>query len=167
MSKRGIFSFILLFLIFSSLPSARVSAKPSTVVISVFIMNVEKVDLTESKHRIDFYLMFEFDSSEISLDDIRNFQFVNGEPSMRELEVGIDGSQASIVYRVRGDFVTAFKLGRYPFDSHNIEIFIDLPLINIEHNFETNMFSVDTMVIVGWDYEGIESRVEERFYAEE
>ncbi len=86
---------------FSSLPSARVSAKPATVEISVVILNVEKVDLSESKHRIDFYLVFQFDSSEISLDDIRKFQFVNGEPTVRELEVGIDGSQASIVYRVR------------------------------------------------------------------
>ncbi len=158
MSKRGLLSFILLIIIISSIPSTRVSAKASTVEISVMILNVEKVDLSEGTHRIDFELGISYVTSEISLDEIRKFQFANGEPSVRELEV-VGASRTTALYRVRGDFVTAFKLGKYPFDSHNIEIIIYFPVAQFEHKIETDIWTTESMVIVGWDYEGVESRV--------
>ena len=56
------------------------------VQVYTFVRSVEKIDLSKSTFRIDFYLVIEVDPSEVSLEDLRLFEFVNGEPSMRILE---------------------------------------------------------------------------------
>ena len=103
---------------------------------TTFVRSVEKVDLSESTFRIDFYLVFEFDPSEISLEEVKKFEFVNGEPSLKILDESIQESRVELGYRVKGDFVAPFELGRYPFDSHNIEVILDFlgatPDLNLE-----------------------------------
>ncbi len=167
MSKRGILSFILLLILFTSLHAATVRASPVDVQILVVVLNVEKVDLSENSHRIDFYFQVEFDPSKISMDEIRQFQFVNGEPAVKELLVEEETRRTIILYKVKGDFITQFELGKYPFDSHSIEILVDYPYISEDLNFEPYVVAYDEMVIVGWDYLGIESRVEEHSYLED
>ena len=166
MSKRDIFSFILLLILLTSLNSAPVRASPVDIEMMIVILNVEKVDLSENKHRIDFYFQVEFDPTKISLDEIRQFQFVNGEPTVKELIVEEETRRTILLYKVKGDFITQFELGKYPFDSHSIEILVDYPFTPEELNFEPNAIAYDEMIIVGWDYLGIESRVEEHVYLE-
>ena len=42
--------------------------KPARVEVGVWLVNVEKVDLSANSYRLDFYLWFKFNPSEISLD---------------------------------------------------------------------------------------------------
>lgn len=160
MSKRGIFSFILIFLIVTSFISVSCEARNEepNVLVHTFVRSVEKVDLSESTFRIDFYLVFEVDLSEISLEEVKQFEFVNGEPSMRIIDENIQGSRGELAYRVKGDFVTPFELGRYPFDNHNIEVILEFILGPSELNIEAASMVNPDMIIVGWDYEGIEVR---------
>ncbi|MEM3789416.1 MAG: hypothetical protein QXN95_06090, partial [Candidatus Bathyarchaeia archaeon] len=56
---------------------AESSLEPAKVMVGVWLVNVEKVDLAASSYRLDFYLWFKFNSSEISLGDVKEFEFVN------------------------------------------------------------------------------------------
>ena len=168
MKVRAISASLLLLLIIISSPSVVCEARDDdpNVRVNTFVRSVEKVDLSESTFRIDFYLVFEVDLNEISLEEANKFEFVNGEPSMKILDEKIQGSRAELAYRVKGDFVTQFELGRYPFDSHNIEVILDF--LGAPPNLNLEAFSMvnQEMILVGWDYEGIESRVVEHSYDE-
>jgi hypothetical protein len=166
MKVRVILASLFLFLIIIHSPSAVCEArdKDANVVVGVFVRSVEKVDLAESTFRMDFYLMFEFETSEASLEEVKQFEFVNGQPSVRLIEENIQESRTELVYRVKGGFVTPFELGKYPFDRHNIEVFLEFPFGTSNFNLEAFPLVNEEMIIVGWDYEGIESRVVEHSY---
>jgi len=96
----------ILMLVFLSLLMLSVKAenslKPANVKVGVWLVNVEKVDLAASSYRLDFYLWFSFNSSEISLEKVRDFEFVNGLPTKYEIDA--NETQGYLEYRVRGDF---------------------------------------------------------------
>jgi hypothetical protein len=127
------------------------------VLVATFVRSVEKVDLADSTFRIDFYLTIEADLSEVSLEDMQ-FEFANGEPSIRVILEEVHGNIATLSYRVKGDFVTPFELGNYPFDSHNIEVLLDFMFASNEVIIEPLFMENPEMMIVGWDLEGIEVR---------
>ena len=52
------------------------------VQVGVWLVNVEKIDLSASSYRLDFYLWFNYNPSEISLSEVQKFEFINGSPSM-------------------------------------------------------------------------------------
>ena len=159
-------SFFLLFIIFG-FPTFVCEARdgdPNVEIVAV-VRNIEKVDLAESTISIDFYLVLNVDTSEVNLEEAKQFEFVNGEPSIRiSDETYYSESHTELVYRVKGDFVTPFKLGMYPFDRHNIEIMLEFPFATSEITLEPFSWVAEDMVLVGWDYEGIESRVIEYSY---
>ncbi len=166
MKVRVIFASLFLLLIIISSPSVVCEAREEdpNVGVTTFVRSVEKVDLSESTFRIDFYLIIEADLSEISLEEVKTFEFVNGDPSIRIMGEEIGEWRADISYRVKGDFVAPFELGRYPFDRHNIEVIIDFLGATPNLNLEANSMVNPEMILVGWDYEGIETRVEEHSY---
>ncbi len=166
MKVRVVLASLFLLLIIISSPSVVCEARDEdqNVGVATFVRSVEKVDLSESTFRIDFYLVFEVDLSEISLEAVKKFEFVNGQPSARLFEENIQESHAELVYRVKGDFVASFELGRYPFDRHNIEVIIDFLGATPDLNLEALSMVNPEMILVGWDYEGIETRVEEHSY---
>jgi hypothetical protein len=151
---------VLFFIMFSSSVSCMARDEVPTVYVRTFVRNVEKIDLSESTFRIDFYLIINFDPSETSLEILRNFEFVNGEPSMRIIEE----TDAEIAYRVKGDFVTSFELGRYPFDRHRIEVLIDILYATSEIDLQPETVINPDIMIVGWDFEGIEAKKIEHTY---
>ena len=53
------------------------------VQVVIFVRSIEKVDLSESTFRIDFYLIIHADLTEVFLDQLIPFEFVNGEPTTR------------------------------------------------------------------------------------
>ncbi len=166
MKVRVVLASLFLFLIIVSSPSVVCEAREEdpNVGVHTFVRSVEKVDLSESTFRIDFYLIIEADLSEVSLEEVKQFEFVNGEPSIRIFEEHIGEWRAELAYRVKGDFVAPFELGRYPFDRHNIEVIIDFLGATPNLNLEALSMVNPEMILVGWDYEGIETRVVEHSY---
>ncbi|MEM3569960.1 MAG: hypothetical protein QXI20_10550, partial [Candidatus Jordarchaeales archaeon] len=61
-------------------------SNPTNIEVGVWLVNVEKVDLSAGSYRLDFYLWFRFDPSEISLEDVKEFEFVNGFPTKYEVK---------------------------------------------------------------------------------
>jgi len=164
MKVRVVLASLFLFLIIVSSPSVVCEAREPDLKVYTFVRSIEKVDLSESTFRIDFYLAIEVDTSEVSLEEMKKFEFVNGEPSMRILEENFRESRAEIVYRVKGDFVAPFELGRYPFDRHEIDVIIDFLGVTPNIRFEAGLLVNPEIILVGWDYEGIEAKETEHSY---
>jgi hypothetical protein len=81
------------------------AASAVEVEVGMWLVNVEKVDLAASSFKLDFYLWFNFDPSEIGLDEVKEFEFINGAPTKYE----IAAEEGYLEYRVRGDFITYFN----------------------------------------------------------
>ena len=89
------------------------------------------------------------DTSEVNLEEAKQFEFVNGEPSIRiSDETFYSESHTEIVYRVKGDFISSFELGMYPFDSHNIEIMIEFPFATSTITLEPFSIVTEEMILV-------------------
>lgn len=165
MKVRSILASLFLFLIiFGSSFVSEARGEDPNVRVYTLVRSVEKVDLSESTFRIDFYLIIEADLSKIRLEDVKQFEFVNGEPSIRIVEEHIGEWRAELTYRVKGDFITDFELGMYPFDRHNIEVILDFMFATNEITLEASSIANPDMIIVGWDYEGLEYRGVEHSY---
>jgi hypothetical protein len=99
------------------------------VQVGVWLNNVEKVDLAGNTYRLDFYLWFNFDPSQISLNNVRQFEFINGSPTKTE----IDSNASYLEYRVKGDFITSFDFSQYPFESHILPVQLEHNSLDITH----------------------------------
>lgn len=95
------------------------------VEVGLWLVNVEKVDLAASSFKLDFYLWFRFDPSEISLSKVKEFEFINGAPTKYEIATNEEGY---LEYRVRGDFIKTFDFTQYPFENQDLSI-------QLEHKF--------------------------------
>jgi len=156
-------------LILASILSANASAQrpsePTTVVIGVRLANVEKIDLQSNSYKLDFYLWFIFDPAEISLSDVKAFEFLNGVPS-KEL-IYENETEGFLEYRVKGDFVKTFDFSHYPFESQNLVVSIEHKNMNTTYLvYEVDQdSSIDSGInIVGWDIKKFDLQiVEHRF----
>ncbi|MCW4013247.1 MAG: hypothetical protein NWF07_09695 [Candidatus Bathyarchaeota archaeon] len=161
-NKPRIIAGFLFLLILVSIPTSIVceaSEGDPNVRVTTLLRSVEKVDLAESTFNIDFILIIEADLSEVTAEDVQ-FEFANGEPSVRLIVEEHGENSVTFGYRVKGDFVAPFELGNYPFDSHSIQVLMDFMLANHEIILEITSIENPEMMIVGWDLEGIESRAE-------
>ncbi len=143
------------------------SVNPAHVQVGVWLVNVEKVDLPASSYRLDFYLWFRFNPSEISLDQVKNFEFINGAPT--KYEVAADEAQGYLEYRVKGDFLTTFDFTQYPFESHALPVIIEHKTLNISNIvFEQDPTSTiePTANVAGWNLGGFQTSVLEHEYDE-
>lgn len=59
---------------------------PVHVQTGVWIINVQKIDLAASTYRLDFYLWFTFNPKQINVSEVSQFEFVNGEPSIKQID---------------------------------------------------------------------------------
>jgi len=139
---------------------------PATVEVGIWLVNVEKVDLAANSYRLDFYLWFRFNSSEISADNVTNFEFVNGAPSMYV----VSKEQDYLEYRVRGDFIKTFDFRQYPFETHTLAVELEHKNLDISHLIfkEDPASKVDEAVnVAGWSVGDFETSVIEHSYGEE
>jgi hypothetical protein len=120
--------FLSLFALFAKTADAQVTditttsaSEPIHVTVGVWLNNIEKVDLAGNSYRLDFYLWFSFDPSQISLDDVRHFEFINGSPTKTE----INSNSSYLEYRIKGDFITSFDFSQYPFESHTLPVALE------------------------------------------
>jgi hypothetical protein len=100
---------------------AQSTHNPTPVSVGVWLINVEKVDLASSTFKLDFYLWFRFDPSQISLEEVKNFEFVNGAPTKYE----VTANTGYLEYRVKGDFIKTFDFTKYPFENQQLSIKIE------------------------------------------
>jgi hypothetical protein len=139
---------------------------PATVEVGIWLVNVEKVDLAANSYKLDFYLWFRFNSSEISADNVTNFEFVNGAPSMYV----VSKEQDYLEYRVRGDFIKTFDFRQYPFETHTLAVELEHKNLDISHLIfkEDPASKVDEAVnVAGWSVGDFETSVIEHSYGEE
>ncbi len=141
------------------------SENPAHVKVGVWLVNVEKVDLPANTYRLDFYLWFKFNPAEISLNEVKNFEFVNGQPS--KYEVDTNEEQGYLEYRVKGDFITVFDFTRYPFESHELPVVLEHKTLNISRIvFEQDPESTiePAANVAGWNLGGFQTEVTEHAY---
>jgi len=167
-AKRLLVFALLLAFLFMLVPHAKAddsSAHNVTVEVGVLLVNVEKVDLAASSYRLDFYLWFKFNPSEISLGDVKEFEFVNGFPTKYEVEV--DAEHGYLEYRVRGDFIKTFDFTKYPYETHKLTV--ELEHKNLNASYLTFIADQTSKVdeganVAGWEIGDFEATVTEHSY---
>jgi hypothetical protein len=141
---------------------------PLKVKAEVWLINVEKLDLSANSYRLDFYLWFQYNPSEISLSDVQQFEFINGAPSMYVVDV--NETQGYLEYRVRGDFIKTFDFSQYPFETHELAVEIEHKNLNVNNLiFEQDSTSnIDPEAnVAGWNLGVLQTSVTEHSYGDE
>ncbi|MEM2518105.1 MAG: hypothetical protein QXO49_04030 [Candidatus Bathyarchaeia archaeon] len=129
------------------------NTEPTRVYVGVWLVNVEKVDLAASSYRLDFYLWFKFSPSEISLADVKKFEFVNG-PLGPFTPIEEDETQGYVEYRIKGDFIKTFDFTNYPFETHTLTIELEhkeLDLSSLLYIADQNSTVDEAINVVGWE----------------
>jgi hypothetical protein len=137
------------------------------VKVGVLLVNIEKVDLAANSYRLDFYLWFSFNSSEIELKKVEEFEFINGFPI--KYCIAEDEEEGYLEYRVKGDFIKAFDFTRYPFENHILTVELEHKTLNASYlNFEADSTSsVDESInVAGWEVGGFETYVAVHSYVD-
>ncbi|MEM1756601.1 MAG: hypothetical protein QW770_00985 [Candidatus Bathyarchaeia archaeon] len=167
----AITSVITLTLVFLLMATPNVKAeenlKPVTLEVGVWLVNVEKVDLSASSYRLDFYLWFKFNPQEVSLSEVREFEFVNGLPT--KYEVRVDEENGYLEYRVKGDFIKTFDFSKYPYETHTLTVELEHKSLNASKLIlkADPTSSVDEGVnIAGWEIGEFKTYVVEHSYGD-
>jgi hypothetical protein len=136
------------------------------VKVGVWLNNVEKVDLAGNSYRLDFYLWFSFDPSQISLAEVKQFEFINGAP----LKTEVDSNTSYLEYRVKGDFITSFDFSQYPFESHALPVQLEhnnLDNTQLVYEPDTNSNIEKTATVAGWNIGGFQTGTIEHVYGDQ
>lgn len=155
-------------MLMTNVKAENTSEDAANVKVGVLLINVEKVDLAASSYRLDFYLWFRFNSSEITLEDMKEFEFVNGFPT--KYEIYADEEKGYLEYRVRGDFIKTFDFTQYPFEAHKLTIELEHKNLNASYiSFQVDpTSSIDEGVnVAGWNIGKSEALVIEHSYIDE
>jgi hypothetical protein len=150
----------------SGFTEAQPQKDPATVMVGVRLVNIEKVDLASNSYRPDFYIWFIFNASEISLADVKDFEFINGAPTMYEIYA--NETDGFLEYRAKGDFVKTFDCSKYPFDSHDLVVEVEHKNMNTSYLVYTTDpdSSVDGGVnVVGFEIERFETYIVEHVFS--
>ncbi|MEM3774739.1 MAG: hypothetical protein QXX92_07055 [Candidatus Bathyarchaeia archaeon] len=145
------------------------NTEPTRVYAGVWLVNVEKVDLAASSYRLDFYLWFKFNSSEISLADVKKFEFVNG-PLGPFTPIEENETRGYVEYRIKGDFIKTFDFTNYPFETHTLTIELEhkeLDVSSLRYIADQNSTVDEAINIAGWEIGGYNATVTEHSYGEE
>jgi hypothetical protein len=139
---------------------------PAHVQVGVWIIDIQKIDLSASTYRLDFYLWFSFDPSQISATEISQFEFVNGQPNIKQ----IDASNSYVEYRVTGDFIKNFDFTDYPFESHML--YIELEHENLDntkliYDLDNTSYIESTAAVSGWDVGSLQTQVLTHSYVDQ
>ncbi|MEM1566400.1 MAG: hypothetical protein QW510_04880 [Candidatus Bathyarchaeia archaeon] len=161
------FTFMLLYCGQTAAQHAPASSSIKRVYVGVWLVNVERIDLAASSYRLDFYLWFKFNPSEIDPSTVKAFEIVNGAPTKQDI---VTEEEDRIEYRIRGEFVKTFDFTRYPFETHTLTIELEHKRLNasklvFQPDLETAID--ETVNVAGWEIGGFEQTVVEHSYGEE
>ena len=132
----------------------------------MWIIDIQKIDLSASTYRLDFYLWFSFDPSQINALEISQFEFVNGQPSIKQIDV----TDSYIEYRVTGDFIKNFDFSNYPFESHTL--YIELEHENLDntkliYDLDNTSYIEPSAAVSGWDVGSLQTQVLTHSYSDQ
>lgn len=142
---------------------------PAKVQIGVWLVNVEKVDLAASSYRLDFYLWFKFNPSEICLADVKKFEFVNG-PVGPFTPLKENETSGYVEYRIKGDFIKTFDFTNYPFETHTLAIELEhkeLDVLHLRYIADQNSTIDEAINVAGWEMGGYSAMATEHSYGDE
>ncbi|MEM3616914.1 MAG: hypothetical protein QXJ31_03265 [Candidatus Bathyarchaeia archaeon] len=143
--------------------------EPAKVYVGVWLVNVEKVDLAASSYRLDFYLWFKFNHSEISLADVKKFEFVNG-PLGPFTPIEENETRGYVEYRIKGDFIKTFDFTNYPFETHTLTIELEhkeLDVSNLCYIADLNSTIDEAINVAGWEIGEYNATETEHSYGDE
>lgn len=120
---------------------------PSQVKAGIWVISIDKVDLTSGTFSADFYLWLHY------MDAPPNFEFINGMPSKIEKTVEREGY---VEYRVKATFVQQYNFKSFPFDVQNLNIIIEDKSLNMSKlvflpDYEESGLDPQAYV-VGWQF---------------
>ncbi len=129
-------------------------------------MTFKKLIYRQSSYRLDFYLWFSFDPSQINATDVDQFEFVNGQPNIKQ----IDANNSYLEYRVTGDFIKTFDFTNYPFESHTL--FIELEHENLDntqliYDIDSTSYIEPTAGVSGWNVGSLQTQVLNHSYGDQ
>ena len=142
------------------------AASAVKVEVGIWLVNVEKVDLAASSFKLDFYLWFNFDPSDISLDEVKEFEFINGAPTKYE----IAAEEGYLEYRVRGDFIKTFDFTEYPFENQELSVQLEhkhLDSSQLVYVADSSSTIDPEATVTGWNIASFETGVDEHSYGTE
>ena len=131
---------------------------PTVVQVGVYIIDIQSINLASSNYQLDFYLWFNFNSSQINATSVAQFEFINGQPTIKE----IAQSDGYIEYRVTGTFLKTFDFTNYPFESHTL--FIELEHENLDntqlvYTIDPTSFIEPTGGVSGWNTGSLQTQI--------
>ena len=142
------------------------SSQPVQVQVGVYIIDIQSIDLANSNYQLDFYLWFNFNSSQINATQVAQFEFINGEPTVKQ----IDQSDGYLEYRVTGTFLKTFDFTNYPFESHTL--YIELEHENLDdtqliYSIDPTSYIEPTAGVAGWNTGNLTSQVVTHSYGDQ
>jgi hypothetical protein len=140
-------------------------ALPKQVEAGIWLINIERFDLSTGNYNVDFYLWFRWDgNSTLPID----FEFMNGRATSVDVVAQRDGYYE---VRVRGNFIKKLDFAEFPFDEHKLTIEIedktqakDLLLL-VPDNAESGID--DQINVPGWELKEWSIDTEEHKYPDE
>jgi len=158
---------IVTFSIMAPVAKAQTQNDPTEVKVGVWLINVEKVDLAASTFKLDFYIWFKFDPDKISLQEVKEFEFVNGAPTRYE----VTAEKGYLEYRIKGDFFKTFDFTKYPFENQKLNLQIEhknldtTKLVYVPDEEESNIDSEAN--VAGWSISSFEVGTVTHSYGDE
>lgn len=133
-----------------------------TVDVGIYVLNVGKFEVSTGTYTIDFYLDMK---CETECDPTR-FEFSNGRANT--VDKIIDEPNEKF-YRIQATLSNNIDLRKYPFDSHKLSIVIEDKIKTTDqlvYRIDHDGTGIDPEVtIVGWEYDGWDTEVDEHYYA--
>jgi len=166
-----IFAFVMISLSYAPSSMKAEAGQSSIVHVSagVWLVNIEKVDLAANSYTLDFYLWFRFNSSQISLADVKNFEFMNGKADLGLIKE--DATEGYLEYRVKGTFIKTFDFSKYPFETHLLAVELEHKSMNAHSLIYDSLIDesgIDENInVAGWNVENFEIHTFEHFYQDE
>ena len=125
------------------------SSSRSNVEAGIWLVNLQKFELSTGSYDVDFYLWFKWPGNQAT-----NYEFMNGRATSIDVVKSRDGY---LEVRVRGTFLKSLNFKEYPFDRHMLTIEIeDKSLSSDDLEFVPNSeeSGIDPKVnIAGWNIE--------------
>ncbi len=151
-------------------PWVKAESSIKSVEVGVLIINISNVDPSTNTYGLDFFLEFRFNSSEISLMDIKDVIFLNsavGVGPIQKNEIIADEEHGIYSIRVQGIFYGNFDYSKYPFDIQILPVVLEHKNLNASIlSFQANPDSkIDEAVKVpGWNINSFSVKVSEKSY---
>jgi hypothetical protein len=146
--------------------TASSTSTPVHIQVGVYVIDIQSINLANSNYQIDFYLWFNFNPQQINASDVAQFEFINGEPTIKQ----IDASSGYLEFRVTGTFLKTFDFTNYPFESHTL--FIELEHENLDntqliYNIDPTSYIEPAGGLSGWNTGNITSTVLTHSYGDQ